>query len=147
MSNIIVWGKCTECGDEVEKRLVSRKSSLCLYHFRQVKKGGTGIKPISDKQKDVLAADQKMYRQIWRERAHVSELSGMKLGDKLDPVFFSHILAKGAYPRFRHRKDNIILLTKLEHVQWEFGDRKDPKFDVIKQRYQELMQEYNNVKS
>lgn len=145
MGAIEVWGKCTECGDEAEKRLVSRKSSLCLYHFRKVRKGGTGIKPVSEKQQVVLADDQKMYREIWRERKHVSEISGKPLGDKLKPVFFSHILAKGIYPKFRHRKDNIILMTEVEHFTWEFGDRKHPNFDLVKERYQKLLEEYNNV--
>lgn len=141
---IVVFGICKECGTEVgEVRLVSRNKGLCLHHFRQMKKPLT--KPISAKQKDVLAQDQKMYASIWRKRKHVSELSGTNLGDKMKSIFFSHILPKGNYPRFRHREDNIILLTMQEHHDWEFGDRKDPKWQVVKDRYEALLQEYNGV--
>lgn len=145
MGVIEVYGKCTECGEAVEKRLVSRKSSLCLYHYRLAKKG-TGIKSVSEKQKEVLADDQKFYRLIWKKKKHVSELSGKPLGDKMKSIFFSHILPKKNYPRFRHREDNIMLMTAQEHHDWEFTDRKNEIFDKVKEKYEKLLQEYNSVK-
>jgi hypothetical protein len=61
---------------------------------------------------------------IWEERSHISQVSGKPLiVDKNNPFFyhqFSHILTKGAYPRFRGLKENIVLKTTTEHYNWEF---------------------------
>jgi len=70
------------------------------------------------------------FRIIWQEREHVSEISGLSLipmpDDWEDEAHvrawlsqFSHTLPKGAYPRYKARKDNIVLMTGSEHEFWE----------------------------
>lgn len=70
------------------------------------------------------------FRGIWKERPHVSEISGLPLipmpDDWTDEAHvrawlaqFSHVLPKGAYRRFKDRKDNILLKTGQEHEFWE----------------------------
>ena len=60
-----------------------------------------------------------MFKEIWFEKPHVSEISGRLLRG-LDDQFwhwqFSHILSKGAFPKFKCKKENICLMTMEEHV-------------------------------
>lgn len=60
---------------------------------------------------------------IWNERPKVSEVSGKPLlQDKTHPKFywqFSHILSKGAYPKYKALKENIKLVLPEEHELWE----------------------------
>ena len=56
-----------------------------------------------------------VFREIWSERPHVSQISGTPI--LFDVRCFHHVLTKGAYPEHRLNKENIILLTKREHEQ------------------------------
>jgi hypothetical protein len=155
----MVLGVCKICNDGAEVRLVSRAKSLCLHHYKQdqyakarekqnlkrLNKGYAGINAVSDKQKDLNKADDKFYREIWRERPHVSELSGEELGDKMERFFMSHVLCKKLYPHFRHLKKNIVLMTKHEHVIYEFSVPVGPKWEKVKKLKEELLQEYNEL--
>lgn len=78
----------------------------------------------------VSAEDRKFFQEIWKERSHNSEISGQNLGDEYNPVFFSHILTKGSHPKFRHLKENILLMTFFEHQEYEFADRSTPFFKI-----------------
>jgi len=60
---------------------------------------------------------QDMFKKIWSEREHVSELSGAWLGDEMNAWFFAHILGKQSYPHLKLNEDNIMLVTQSEH--WE----------------------------
>lgn len=60
---------------------------------------------------------QEMFKKMWSEREHESELSGAWLGDEMNAWFFAHILGKGAYPHLKLVEENIMLLTQSEH--WE----------------------------
>lgn len=64
--------------------------------------------------------ERELFKSVWENRAHVSELSGHKLGEPVVSMF-AHLLPKGLYPRFRLREDNIILLTPHEHYLLDFG--------------------------
>lgn len=67
-------------------------------------------------------AQLEMFKQIWRDRPHYSEVSGEPLiGFNL--AYFSHILSKGAHPKHKLNPENILLKTVQEHNEWEFGDR------------------------
>ena len=63
-----------------------------------------------------------MFDEIWAERAHLSEVSGVSLLPKGNPMWhwqFSHILTKGAFPAFKCNKENIVLMLPDEHILWE----------------------------
>jgi len=98
----------------------------------------------SKKQMKVNEDDIEFFKQIWEERPHYSGVSGAFLGDEFNVVFFSHILTKGAYPRFRHYPKNIVLMTFDEHQEWEFTDRKNPKWNELRDEAEELINEYYN---
>ena len=55
-----------------------------------------------------------LFKEVWNERPHVSEISGKPI-HIFDINCFHHILTKGAYPEHRLNKDNIIILTRAEH--------------------------------
>lgn len=88
-----------------------------------------------------------LFKTMWSEMPHVSELSGDKLM-MFDVNCFHHILTKGAYPKFLLFKPNIILLTRNEHRMihdHSFEDliKKDSRWSIIEKRYQLLKQMYN----
>lgn len=100
------------------------------------------IKNRSEKGQKISNKDAAFFRDIWRQRSHVSEISGIHLGDEFNVCYFSHVLAKGTYPRARHWKENIMLKTFEEHQEWEFSDRSKPEF---KKKFAKVMKRYNEL--
>jgi hypothetical protein len=80
------------------------------------------------------------FKQIWKERKHYSELSGIYLGSEAMSTFFHHILPKEKYPEQAYDKSNIILLTFPEHSNVE-NDMY--KYDIINEKRKELMKKYD----
>ena len=55
-----------------------------------------------------------MFKEIWEERPHVSELSGkplLPIGHFQWHWQFLHVLPKGSYPHYKLKKENIVLGT------------------------------------
>jgi hypothetical protein len=137
--------KCPSCG------CLNKKPGKC-----ELCGGDTGteekVKPKytipkrNEKGKKTHDEDIAFYKEIWKERPHKSEVSGQPLGDEFNVCFFSHILAKGAFPRFRHYKKNILLKTFDEHHEWETCDRKHPKWNKVRDLMEELLLEYYKIK-
>jgi len=122
------------------------------------RKASTIINPISNKPSKSIkrtsikskfpkpTGELQLFKEIWEERKHVSEISGQPLGE-FNVHMFSHILTKGAYKKFRLRKDNIKLVTPEEHDLWEFHRDKikeNPAWGWVYTRYEELRYEYYN---
>ena len=80
-----------------------------------------------------------MFRKIWNERPHYSELSGEFLGKEISSVFFHHILPKRYYEEALLDEDNIILLTWDEHTNVE-GDI--TRYEEINKRREKLLKKY-----
>lgn len=60
----------------------------------------------------------KVFKEIWEEREHVSELSEEPLLSFNSDQWhwqFLHVLPKGTYPKWKFKKKNIILGTVQEH--------------------------------
>lgn len=55
-----------------------------------------------------------LFREIWKGSDETSFVSGRRIYNP-GPSNFHHVLTKGAYPRFRLYKKNIVLLTTEEH--------------------------------
>jgi hypothetical protein len=68
------------------------------------------------------SGELELFKKIWSERPHVSEISGKPLG-KFNVCYFSHVISKGSRPDLRDLKENILLMTFEEHQLWEFGTR------------------------
>jgi hypothetical protein len=123
----------------------SGKCWACGYPMSpEVPKEVYRIPKRSKKRKLVVDEDISFFEEIWTTRPHKSEVSGAPLGDEFNVCFFSHILSKGAYPRFRHNPKNILLMTFEEHQEFEFTDRKDPKWNDVRDLAEELIIEYYN---
>lgn len=74
-----------------------------------------------------------LFRKIWRERPHRSEISGERLL-YFHPIYFSHVLSKGSRPDLKFCELNIVLKTAEEHQLWENHKSKiagDPNWDWI----------------
>ena len=79
------------------------------------------------------------FKEIWKERKHYSELSGIYLGDEAMSTFFHHILPKEKYPELGYDKSNIILLTLDEHTNVENDIYRYEKINQLR------MQLLNNI--
>lgn len=89
-----------------------------------------------------------MFKEIWNERPHVSELNGEKLY-YFDINCFHHLLHKSSFPKFLLFKPNIILLTRNQHHQIEtraMSDliKEDSRWLLVQERYQQLKEMYNH---
>lgn len=103
------------------------------------------IKRRTSKNRTLVDKEVALGRKLFEQRCKRSEVSGNPLGDDYDHVFASHILAKGAYPKFRLYSKNIVLMTYMEHYLWEFHQYKiknSPEWqwvfllkDLLKQEY------------
>lgn len=136
------YGQCQECPAGTKNLVVINKPHLCQFHNR-LRKGKQIISSIKAKPRKTTG-EWKVFQEIWVERPHVSQVSGMPLGDEMKPIFFSHVLSKGAYPKFRLLKENIWLETPGEHMEWESKSREDPKWDEKKKVYERLKQQYHH---
>jgi len=96
--------------------------------------------------KKVNPGDQKkMFIEIWKERPHVSELSGEYLGDEMNAWFFAHILGKGAYPHLKLVKENIMLVTQAEHWTLDQQTHRAKAYDLYDpffEKAQQLKEKY-----
>lgn len=117
------------------KRTALRKPTLAdLLEKGKVQYGSTvrrSTKPIRkrSKKKPGQQTQVELFREIFAERPHVSEISGLPLvempedardekGMKAWLSQFSHLLPKGTYRRMKSNKRNIVLKTKVEHDLW-----------------------------
>jgi hypothetical protein len=134
--------KCLNCGCWNKAK---GKCDYCGFQMTpEVFKKAYVIPKKSKKRQEVIDEDITFFKEIWDERPHYSEVSGEFLGDEFNVCFFSHILTKASYPRFRHEKKNILLMSFNEHQSWEFTDRKDPKWNEARDLAEELVIEYYN---
>jgi hypothetical protein len=122
-------GKCDLCGHQMTPEVVEE-----VYV----------IPKKSKKRQAVIDEDIAFFQEIWAEREHYCEVTGEFLGDEFNVVFFSHLLTKAAYPRFRNYKKNIKLMSFRIHQLWEFSDRKDPMFNDLRDEAEDLVIEYYN---
>ncbi len=83
-----------------------------------------------------------VFLEIWRERKHKCQCCPQELGDDPLPVFFSHILSKGAYVFYRLTKLNIMLMCPTCHHEWEFGDKSQEKFKLARMIAEKLKRMY-----
>lgn len=120
-----------------------QQGEICQTQKAASKK--TKINPRSEKNKAIVAQELLMFKQIWEERPHFCEVSGKPIRF-FHPACFSHVLAKGAYPKFRLYKKNIVLCLYEWHHKWEFETRKIPELSWIETLESALKTEYYNGK-
>ena len=79
-----------------------------------------------------------MYKEIWDEREHISELSGKPLLPTSHMKWhwqFLHVLPKGSYPKWKFNKKNIILALPEEH-------ERQNEYEIFNEKYEQLRQQY-----
>lgn len=104
------------------------------------------IKSRSEKNKAIVAQELLMFKNIWEIRPNFCEVTGKPI-NAFDVRCFSHVLTKGAYPRFRLYEKNIVLCLPEKHHEWEFGTRKTLELSWIETLESALKTEYYNGKT
>jgi hypothetical protein len=118
----------TEFGDQKPEKVFKEKKA---YKF---KKEPTG--------------EAQVFKMIWNERPHKSQISGAPIKEAT-PTNFLHVLpkAQNKYPEFKLLKQNIILGTAEEHHIWDnarhlaVGKQWAKMFELeetLKNKYKEL---------
>jgi len=148
--------KCTVAG--CNGRLFARK--VCKYHYRQQQKP---IRKVSDRERHIPKGPEvftkynnqnELFRHIWMNRPHVSELSNHDIHDHRKTDFwynlFAHILPKGDFPLFRLKEENIVLLTPYEHTLLDHGtkaqrDKYSSQWGALKTTAERLHEEYRKL--
>jgi hypothetical protein len=87
--------------------------------------------------------------EIWDEREHVCEVYGTPLGDEPLPIYFSHLLPRGSYRKYKLFKPNIVLKSEFAHREWhDQGPERlmlRPEWQGVCKRYYELKMEANGL--
>jgi hypothetical protein len=129
--------KCKTCGKNSD-------SEYCFQHKPRTQLQQRGIKPSLTAKKKVSDGTshqmREMFLDIWKKRAHYSEITGQYLGKEPMSTYFHHILAKEKYPEACLDEENIILLTLEEHNNVE-NDMY--KYEEVNKRREQLKIKYN----
>jgi 5-methylcytosine-specific restriction endonuclease McrA len=126
--------KCKTCGKNCE-------GDYCFQH-KPRKRISVQNLTNSVKKEDPIRKNIEMkdfFLQIWKDRPHKSEISGVPLGSEPLSTFFHHILPKNKYPESSLDEENIILLTWEEHDQVE---RDITRYEEVNKRREQLKQKY-----
>jgi hypothetical protein len=105
---------------------------------------GINVPPKKNKPlKHKKTGELELFQEIWNERPHKSEISGIPLYS-FNVSCFHHILLKSTYPEYRLNKDNIIMLTAQEHLDVH----SKPLEDLIQEKYMwnEIQERKNKLK-
>lgn len=94
------------------------------------------------KPKKKVTGELELFKEIWNERPHISEISRKPI-PMFDINCFHHILTKGAFPEHRLNKENIIILTRSEHKdvhQYSIDELvyKNTIWSVLKEKYEQI---------
>jgi hypothetical protein len=129
--------KCKTCGKNSD-------SEYCFQHKPRTQLQQRGIKPSLTAKKKVSDGTshqmREMFLDIWKKRAHYSEITGQYLGKEPMSTYFHHILPKEKYPEACLDEENIILLTLEEHNNVE-NDMY--KYEEVNKRREQLKIKYN----
>jgi hypothetical protein len=137
---------CSGC--DKKRPLINQKHKMCQECNKQRLKERGGMESVNPKSND-YQADQQFYLAAYHSSDKRCEECGKYLGEKMQRIFVSHILAKGPYPKMRHDMRNYQILCPQHHYQYEFGDRsKLSTWPETEKRKIALMNEYyegNNI--
>ena len=97
----------------------------------------------------VHRSQKELFKDVWQTRKRFCYVCKKFLGHIPKTFFFAHILSKGAYPRYKFYKKNIVLLCRDCHYKYDFqgGCKEDERFTRLLQRKQNLKEQYNREKS
>lgn len=107
--------KCKTCGK-------NSNGEYCFQHKQRKPLAQSRLKPTVTPKKGVFVGkylQRDMFLNIWKKRAHKSEVSGVYLGSEPMSTYFHHILPKNKYPEACLDEENIVLLSLEEHSNVE----------------------------
>lgn len=81
-----------------------------------------------------------VFVKVWEENPHYCFHCGKWLGLEMKPIFFSHILSRGAHPGLRCDPENIVLACMECHQIYDFGDRNSLKNQIPEERIEKLLE-------
>lgn len=86
-----------------------------------------------------------LFLHIWNScKVKECALCGEWLPHPARSFYFSHILSKGAYPKFKLLEDNIMYNCLDCHQKWDQGDPTGlPGYEEVLQKKQELKERYH----
>lgn len=127
----------------------NRKAEVQRYHAKKNIITLEDIQKKRDKSRYKVTGRMALYKEIWKERPHKSEISGEPLiENQHHPLWrnqFMHILPHSQYKHYEFRKENIILGTHEEHTLQTNNVGKcmeDPKWDNFFARFAALREDY-----
>jgi len=86
-----------------------------------------------------------LFREIAQERPHVCFVTGTPIL-RLTVWNAAHVLSKGAFPKFRLKKENVVLVQQWVHDLYDHGDRskleKYPGYQKLIELHDKLKTEY-----
>jgi DNA-directed RNA polymerase subunit RPC12/RpoP len=129
-------GRCSKCGCQCN--IANSKYNLCfrcntqrLYKDKQKTKLEQGLQSYTD-----------FYKEIWNERKHICEITGVDLpfsvGSDMWRSCFAHIFPKSKFKQWAFLKINIILIHPDIHFLLDFGTQ-DKLKDKIGQKGLDLI--------
>lgn len=129
---------CKGCGEE-EYLWAHGKCKRCAS--KEPKKA-KAKKPVIPQATGELA----LFQAIWNNRPHICSVCKTNLKD-FSVWFFSHILSKGAFPKFRLYDKNIVLKCANCHHLWETQPNEkllhdNPSWEPIIELHDNLVTEY-----
>jgi hypothetical protein len=90
--------------------------------------------------------EKELFLEIWEERPHHSQISGLYIHQPT-PSNFLHVIpkAQNKYPKFKLNKQNIIIGTEDEHYYWDHNRKdieNDPKWAFMFELEASLKEQY-----
>lgn len=85
-----------------------------------------------------------VFERIWDKRPHYCFHCGIYLGSIMKPIYFSHILSRGAHPGLRCDEENIILACRDCHYIYDFGDKSRLKHQISQELIDKLLEKERN---
>ena len=100
----------------------------------------------------MATGEGQLFIDIWdslEPKDRVSFVTGFPLEDQHEPraFYFSHVLGKGAYPKFRLYRKNIVFMSQREHFLWDHAKHQvvnNPLWKKVFELEEELKIEYRD---
>lgn len=106
------------------------------------KKAKKPLKRSPIRKKFKKSGELEIFKEIWKERPHICQVTGLPIHE-FNVMCFSHVVMKSLAKKLRLDKRNIWLVLPSIHVEWENGDRNQPKFDKKRELFEQLRREDN----
>lgn len=146
---VVKKGYCQICNYKIKKKKKmegQENFKIPNLSITEKKKVVEGLRTMIKSKTNHSTGEVKIFKEIWDEREHISQLSGLPIVE-FNIFCFAHILPKGVYPEMRLNKNNIWLMLPKEHIAQHNGMLPDHLKKKFKEKQDELKQKiYNHDK-